>query len=182
MSPRVLRTLAIVLLIAANIGCDQVSKAIARKEISRGERIEVIGDNLVLTKVENTGAFLGMGSGLPQWLKNILLLGLPAVVMTGLFVYLLTKTTLSRTTIVALSFIVGGGIGNLYDRILYGQVTDFLFMDFEIFHTGIFNMADVSVMVGTGLILVESFFSKKPRKAPAAETPESPETPNTSEA
>ena len=177
MKPRALRILMIVLLIAANIGCDQVSKSMARERIDARERIEVIGNNLILTKVENTGAFLGMWSDLPVWLKNILLLGLPALVMVGLFVYLLRKHDLSRTTVVALTFIVGGGIGNLYDRILYGSVTDFLYMDFEIFHTGIFNMADVSVMVGTGLILVESFFGKKNKKAKTAEAAE-----NTSEA
>jgi len=175
MKPRALRILMIVLLIAANIGCDQVSKTMARKGIDDRERIEVIGNNLILTKVENTGAFLGMWSDLPVWLKNILLLGLPALVMIGLFVYLLKKADLSRTTVVALTFIVGGGIGNLYDRILYGSVTDFLYMDFEIFHTGIFNMADVSVMVGTGLILVESFFSKKNKKDKPAEPVESAE-------
>ena len=161
MSPKVLRSFMIVLLIAANIACDQVSKSVARKEISETDRIEVLGKNLMLMKVENEGAFLGLGKDLPVWLKNVLLLGLPAVVMLGLFFYLLIKNKLSRTTVVALTFIVGGGIGNLYDRILYGSVTDFLFMDFELFRTGIFNMADVSVMVGTGLILVESFFSKK---------------------
>ena len=172
MKPRALRTLMIVLLIVANIGCDQVSKAIARERIEKNERIEVIGDNLILTKVENKGAFLGMWADLPIWLKNILLLGLPALVMIGLFVYLLRKQDLSKTTVVALTFIVGGGIGNLYDRILYGSVTDFLYMDFEIFHTGIFNMADVSVMVGTALILLESFFSKKSKKTELSESSE----------
>ena len=161
MNPKVLRTLLIVLLITANIGCDQVSKAIARDKIEYHERIEVLGDYLVLTKVENTGAFLGLWSELPQWLKNILLLGLPALVMVALFVYLLRKQSMSRATLVALAFIVGGGVGNLYDRVRYGQVTDFLYMDFQLFHTGIFNMADVSVMAGTALILVESLFSKK---------------------
>lgn len=161
MNPKVLRSLLIVLLVSANIGCDQVSKAIARDKIEYRERIEVLGDYLVLTKVENTGAFLGLWSELPQLLKNILLLGLPALVMVGLFVYLLRKQGMSRATLVALTFIVGGGVGNLYDRVRYGQVTDFLYMDFQLFHTGIFNMADVSVMAGTGLILVESLFRKK---------------------
>ena len=169
MNPKVLRTLFIVLLIAANIGCDQVSKAIARDKIEYRERIEVLGDYLVFTKVENTGAFLGLWSELPQWLKNILLLGLPALVMVALFVYLLRKQGMSRATLVALTFIVGGGVGNLYDRVRYGQVTDFLYMDFQLFHTGIFNMADVSVMAGTALILIESLFSKKAMDAPTSQ-------------
>ena len=50
----------------------------------------------------------------------------------------------------------------MYDRILYGQVTDFFHIDFGgIFKTGIFNMADVSVMVGMGLILLASFLNRK---------------------
>ena len=62
---------------------------------------------------------------------------------------------------IALSFIVGGGIGNIYDRIVYGSVTDMVFIDLQFAHTGIFNLADVSVMIGTGIILIEQFLPKK---------------------
>lgn len=55
-----------------------------------------------------------------------------------------------------ISFVIGGGIGNLYDRVLYGSVTDFMHLKFGIFQTGIFNMADVSIMLGM-LIIVSSF-------------------------
>ena len=172
MKSRLIRSLLIVLLIGANIGCDQVSKTIARDEIEYRENIPVIGDNLILTKVENKGAFLGLGSELPDWQRTILLLILPAIVMVGLLVYLLIKTDISRPNLIGLSFIVGGGIGNLFDRIVYGSVTDFLHMDFEIFRTGIFNMADVSVMVGTGLIFVYSFKKQKPEVELAENTAE----------
>lgn len=173
MNARLLRTLSIILLIAANISCDQVSKSMAREQIEYGEQIEVAGKMLMLTKVENRGAFLGMGSDLPEWLKNILLLGLPGLVMIGIFVFLLIKSDLTKTTIAGLTFIVGGGIGNLYDRILYGEVTDFLHMDFGgVFRTGIFNMADVSVMVGTGLILLESFKKDKSKETAQADSAE----------
>lgn len=155
------RIILILAIIIVNIGCDQITKDMAREQIEYNERIEVIDDNLILTKVENTGAFLGMGSNLSPILKNILLLGLPAVVMIGLFVFLIIKKDLTKLAIVGLSFIVGGGIGNLYDRILYGSVTDMVHMDFGIFRTGIFNAADVSVMIGTGLILLEQFLTRK---------------------
>ena len=61
---------------------------------------------------------------------------------------------------IALSFIIGGGIGNIYDRILYNSVTDFMYFELGSFHTGIFNMADVSVVVGGFLILLNSILSK----------------------
>ncbi len=133
----------------------------ARDRIEYNETIEVIGKNLVLTKVENTGAFLGMGSSLSPILRKILLLFLPAAVMLALLVYLIRNKEITQISVVALSFIVGGGIGNIYDRIVYGSVTDMLYIDLEFAHTGIFNLADVSVMVGTGLILLEQFLPKK---------------------
>lgn len=155
------RIALILILIFANIGCDQITKKLARENLEYNTTEEVIGDYLILTKVENKGAFLGMGSELSPVLRTILLLVLPSLVMIGVFVYLLRTKDLNMISIWALSFIVGGGIGNLYDRILYGQVTDMLFIDLKFAHTGIFNMADVSVMVGTGLILLDQFTAKK---------------------
>ncbi|NVK83890.1 MAG: signal peptidase II [Cytophagia bacterium] len=158
------RIALILIIIFANIGCDQITKDLARKNIEYHETIQVIGDYLILTKVENPGAFLGMGSELSPVLRTILLLILPCIVMVAVGVYLIRNKQMSMINLWALSFIVGGGIGNLYDRILYGQVTDMIFMDFQFAHTGIFNMADVSVMVGTGLILLEQFLPKKKKE------------------
>lgn len=170
MKSNITRIITILAIIIVNIGCDQITKDMARKQIKEYERIEVIGDNLILTKVENSGAFLGMGSSLSPTLRKILLLILPAAVMIGLFVYLLKTKSLSLIAIVGLSFIVGGGLGNLYDRVLYGSVTDMVHIDLGgVFRTGIFNAADVSVMVGTGLILLEQFLTRK-KATPAAET------------
>jgi len=157
----------IIILIVVNIALDQVTKVLARKHIEYNETIEVIGDYLIFTKVENTGAFLGMGSELPPVFRVLLLLVLPSVVMIGLLVYLVRTKDLTNYSIWGLSFIVGGGLGNIFDRIVYGSVTDMLFLDFQFAHTGIFNVADMSVMVGTGLILLEQFVTKKEKPTTA---------------
>lgn len=154
----------IIILIVINMALDQVTKVLARKYIQYNEVIEVIGDYLIFTKVENTGAFLGMGSELSSALRVVLLLILPTAVMIGLLVYLLRTKDLSKYALWGMSFIVGGGLGNIFDRIVYGSVTDMLFLDFQFAHTGIFNVADMSVMVGTGLILLEQFTGKKKEK------------------
>lgn len=151
----------IIILIVVNIALDQVTKVLARKHIEYNETIEVIGEYLIFTKVENTGAFLGMGADLSPTLRILGLLVLPSLVMIGLLVYLFRTKDLTKTSLWGLSFIVGGGIGNIFDRIVYGSVTDMLFLDFQFAHTGIFNVADMSVMVGTGLILLEQFLAKK---------------------
>lgn len=149
-------------LILLNIACDQVSKKIVRDNVEPRSHTEIIGDYFILTNVENKGAFLGMGSDLNPIIKTIFLLILPIIVLVLVLRYVLTKHDIDNFSLVGLTFIVGGGIGNLYDRILYGEVTDFFHIDLGgIFKTGIFNMADVSVMVGMGCLIAASFISKK---------------------
>lgn len=166
---RIPRIALIFIIILANIAVDQVTKKMTRDRIEYNETIEVIGDYLILTKVENEGAFLGMGSSLSPTMRKVLLLILPAAVMIALLVYLIRNKEITHMSMIALSFIVGGGIGNIYDRIVYGSVTDMVFIDLQFAHTGIFNLADVSVMIGTGLILLEQFLPKKKEEASVAE-------------
>lgn len=145
---RLLRTLVILTILSSNIGCDQISKNFVRQRIGYNEQIGLINNYLTLTKIENTGAFLSLGHSLPRPIKILLLTILPMVVLGLALLYLLAKRSLSNITVVGICFIVGGGVGNIYDRLIYGSVTDFLHIDFVIFQTGIFNMADVSIMTG----------------------------------
>lgn len=162
---KISNTLRIVLifgLILMNIGCDQVSKSVARTHIDSTEKISVIGNYIVLVKTENKGAFLGFLSTMENpILKSIFLIILPVVVLFLILRTIIINTDLDNYMIFGLCCIIGGGIGNLYDRIVYRSVTDFMHIDLGgIFKTGIFNMADVSVMLGTGLILL-SFIKRK---------------------
>lgn len=154
--------IAILLIVICNVGCDQISKTIVRNEIGYYENIKVYINNITLTKVENTGAFLSVGSVLPEFLKFILLILLPAIVLlTGLY-FILSKAKLSKLTIVGAAFVIGGGMGNLYDRIMFGSVTDFLHIDFVIFQTGVFNFADVSIMIGMAMIVAAAYLNRRP--------------------
>src|SRR6187549_2450800 len=157
----IIRVVIILAILISNVSCDQISKNIVRQTIEYNEQIGFVHDYLTLTKVENTGAFLSLGNELPNALRIILLIALPVLVMTyGLF-FLFTKTNMSKSMLVGISFVLGGGIGNMYDRIIHGSVTDFLHIDFVIFQTGVFNMADVSIMTGLFFILIQSFFNKQ---------------------
>ncbi|QIP18038.1 signal peptidase II [Spirosoma aureum] len=154
---RSLRILLIVFTVLVNIGCDQVSKKVVRAKISYGESIRLLDNHFTVTKVENTGAFLSLGESLPPFLKQLLLLILPLIAISLGFAYLLVKFKTPRLFVIGACFVIGGGIGNMIDRMAYGSVTDFLHISFGIFQTGIFNMADVSVMLGAGFILLSSF-------------------------
>ncbi|MFD0939819.1 signal peptidase II [Pedobacter boryungensis] len=155
-----LRLILLLAIVALNIGCDQVSKSIVRQKIDYDENISIIKNHFILTKVENTGAFLSAGNNLPEAVRIILLSILPVLVLGyGLF-YLLNKNNLSREMQIGLCFLIGGGIGNVYDRIVFGSVTDFLHIDFGIFRTGIFNLADVSIMIGIAILFIQSLKKK----------------------
>jgi signal peptidase II len=157
---RVVRGVIIALLLFINISCDQISKVVVREAIGYNEIIP-LNDFITLTKVENQGAFLSAGDSMSRPLRIFILAILPSLVLiTGLW-YLFRKTELTRSMLAGLSFMIGGGIGNVYDRIAYGSVTDFLHIDFVWFETGIFNLADVSIMIGIGIILVSSFYQTR---------------------
>ncbi|MGB2116253.1 MAG: signal peptidase II [Flavobacteriaceae bacterium] len=156
------RSISVYLFILFNIVLDQISKFLVRKYVNPNDQIELIGDYFLMLNVENTGAFLGMGSDFNPILKQILLIAMPVLVLGYLIIYILKNTNLDLLSTFALAAIAGGGIANIYDRIRFGSVTDFLFIDLGgVFKTGIFNIADVSVSTGMIILLIMTFKSNK---------------------
>ena len=154
------RNILITIIVLLGIAFDQISKVWVRNNFESYIETSIVGDIFTLIKVENTGAFLGMGSELPETLRVILLIVLPVIVLVGITVYTYLEKSLDKTSIIGFSLIIGGGIGNIFDRIVYGSVTDFLYLNFDFFKTGIFNIADLSVTIGMILILISSFKKK----------------------
>ena len=157
---RLTRLLFIVLVLLCNFGCDQLSKQIVRKHVDDYEEITLVKGHLTLTKVENTGAFLSLGRTLPQQLKTVLLAGFPLVALVIAVLYLLFNENIGYVKVFGICFLVGGGLGNILDRLFYGSVTDFLHLRYGHLQTGIFNFADVSIVIGLLLILVSSYGRK----------------------
>lgn len=148
------RFVILLLLIIGNAGCDQFSKKLVREKVDAYAHIEVVRDRFMLTNVENTGAFLSLGAEWSGTWKNLVLTIIPAIVLSYMLFLVLFSRDLSVIMSIGLAFITGGGLGNIYDRIRYGSVTDFLHLDFHFFETGIFNLADLSITFGTVLVLV----------------------------
>ncbi len=159
------RNLFITLLIVFNIAIDQISKVWVRANFEYREVKSIIGDNFIMQYVENKGAFLGMGSDMNPTLKLIFLLILPALVLGYVIYYIIKTKELDRLSLIAFCCIIGGGIANVFDRIVYGQVTDFFFINLGgVFKTGIFNIADLSVTTGMIMLLLSGLFSKKKKE------------------
>jgi signal peptidase II len=150
----------ILLLILFNIGCDQLTKIVVREHIDYDEQISVIKNHFTILKVENAGAFLSSGESLPVPVKFVFLSLLPLFILGYALYFLMVKRNLNRLLMVGTSCIIGGGLGNLYDRLVFGSVTDFLHLDFIIFQTGVFNLADMSISLGVLLILISLYYKK----------------------
>ena len=148
-------------IVTLSIALDQLSKIWVRNNFENYIETSIIGNIFTLIKVENTGAFLGMGSELSEIPRILLLIILPVIVLISITTYTFLEKTLDKFSVIGFSLIIAGGTANIFDRIVYGSVTDFLYLNFgSIFKTGIFNIADLSVTTGMILILISSFKSR----------------------
>ena len=154
-----LMLLVVVLIISsANFAVDRISKNYAVDNIRGEGTIQVVGSYFILHYAENDGAFLGLGGGLPSPLKTFLLILLPVVLIGVSTIYTAFNPNLPRGQIVCLSSIIGGGAGNLFDRIFNdGIVIDFLNFGIGNFRTGILNVADLSVTFGAVIFIILQF-------------------------
>jgi len=155
-----IRNLLIIILLATNVGCDQISKCIVRQKLEYNNQTSLIPDFVTITKVENTGAFLSLGDHLPRIIYKILMIFVPLIVLGFALYYLLISNNLSNLLVLGLCLIIGGGLGNIIDRILYGSVTDFLHFNFGLFHTGIVNLADISITSGFVILFFNLFINR----------------------
>lgn len=160
--PRLLKFL-LLLLIALNVLVDQWSKEVVREQVAPQSYRELAGPGLILTRVENTGAFLGLGQRWNPLVKRIFLQGFPLLLMLFLMYRLLQHPGKDRLMALGLSCIIGGGLGNLWDRFYLESVTDFLQVRLGILKTGIFNAADVSVTLGLVLVMIAYARQRKPK-------------------
>ncbi len=134
-----------------------MSKVAARTFLSPAHPITVFGGALKLTLSQNAGAFLGAGSRLSPSLRFLLFtVGGAVIILVGLH-HLIFNKQLSNAAVIALSFVLGGALGNQLDRLFFhGSVTDFLFVSLGPLHTGIFNVADMAILFGAIYFLIDS--------------------------
>jgi signal peptidase II len=132
------------------ISCDQVTKDLAKNHLMNQEPASYFHDTFRLEYVENTGAALSLGAGLPQPYNFILLSLIPLLLLLTLFAYTIRKIReFNLIRLLAFALIFAGGIGNIIDRILHDRhVTDFMNLGIQNIRTGIFNVADICITAG----------------------------------
>jgi len=131
------------------VGCDQGTKSYASQVLPRGHMDSYLFDFFRIGYTENVGAFLGMGSNLSPELRFWFFSVVAGFMLFGVLAYLLFSKHQGLYSVVGLSLIFSGGISNLYDRIVNdGAVVDFLNVGVFSLRTGIFNIADMAILLG----------------------------------
>lgn len=143
----------IVVLVAVIVAFDQLTKFIVDRSMPLHHSIPIIEGFFSLTYVRNTGAAFGIFAGSAELFRRPFLI-LVSVVAIGFIVVMLKRLRDSEKWLVtALAFILGGAIGNLIDRVLYGEVIDFLDCFWGSYHWPAFNVADSFITVGVTITL-----------------------------
>ena len=167
---RITRLCLVVAVLTSCVGCDQITKQIERERLEGTPPRSFLADTVRLIYVENPGAFLGLGGQLPAPARWILLVVINAVVTAILAVVLLWHSEMSLVRAVACTLLMAGALGNLIDRVrLGGLVIDFMNLGLGPLRTGIFNVADVAIILGAVLLIL-------PRFAPHEPQPEQPQS------
>lgn len=147
------RPLLLLITILATVGCDRATKVLASQHLAGSPGRSYLADTVRLVYAENTGAFLSLGAGWPEWARRGLLGGVVAVSLVAI-AYVTWRHRGSRAMDVGLGLILAGGASNLFDRIAWGHVVDFMVLRAGPLQTGVFNVADMAIMAGVALVLV----------------------------
>jgi signal peptidase II len=139
---------------------DRWTKRLVAARIPMYHHIQIIPGFFRLTHTENTGAAFSLFADSPSHWKTALLIGFSVLAMIIVTVLLWKQSRPLSTTGIALSLILGGAIGNLWDRVASGRVVDFLLFYVKHYEWPVFNLADSSIVIGASLLVIEILFHK----------------------
>ncbi len=153
-------------IIAVSIGVDQWTKWIATETLKNTPTRTYWGDTFRLQWTTNEGAFLSLGASLPPQLRHWILTIAVGALLLGLVIYLLVHKELDTFQVGSYALIASGGLSNWIDRARFdGSVVDFMNLGIGWLRTGVFNIADVAIMVGIGLLFLHSWRADRQKSA-----------------
>jgi len=135
---------------------DQLTKYIIQTHVRLHTIITVLPGFFNITHVRNKGAAFGMLSNLPEFWRSAFFITITFAAVAAL-IALIVKTR-ERLPVYAFSLIAGGAVGNVIDRIRYGEVVDFIQWYVKDYYWPSFNVADSAISIGVGLLVIEMLF------------------------
>lgn len=158
----------IIVVLVGCVGCDQTTKSIAQFYLPSTEAWSFFGDSVRLQLTHNAGAFLGLGSSMPEFWRHAVFSVGGVAVLFGLLAYALLSKHLHPAGVFAIALYFAGGVSNVIDRWAYdGYVVDFINVGFGPVRTGIFNFADMFIMAGGAIFLISALHRKRVSNHPS---------------
>jgi signal peptidase II len=139
---------------------DRWTKRLVAAHIAMYTHIQVIPGFFRITHTENTGAAFSLFADSPSHWKTAMLISFSVVAMIVVSVLLWKQSRALTMTGIALSLILGGALGNLWDRVASGRVVDFLLFYVKTYQWPVFNLADSAIVVGASLLVLEIIFGQ----------------------
>lgn len=139
---------------------DKITKYIIKNSFSLGESRRIIGNFFRFTYIENTGIAFGLFSDWEHPLKMIMLL-LLSIVALYFIITIYIKSERKWFTQISFGLILGGAFGNIFDRVAFGRVVDFLDFGIKSYRWPFFNIADSAITIGVIILIVTTTFLKQ---------------------
>jgi signal peptidase II len=159
------RVLLFVVALLASAGCDHATKRLAREVLAESPGVSLVADTVRFELTFNPGGFLSLGAGLPAEVRSLFFLAAVPLGLLLVCVLLFRAGPLPVGSLIGLGLVAGGGLANWLDRLVHGGVvTDFVSLGLGGLRTGIFNVADVSVLAGVVVLLLASRATDPGRK------------------
>jgi len=146
---------------AAVFALDRLTKWIVESRVSFTDTYKVIPGFFDIVRSENRGVAFGVFNDSPSEWRTTLLVVLSLAAVVGISIMLRKARDMDPASVWALSLILGGAAGNLFDRILWGRVTDFLELYAGNYHWPTFNVADSAIVIASGLLVVDLLRPKR---------------------
>jgi signal peptidase II len=139
--------------VAATVGCDRVTKHVASVALAGGGVHSYLADTIRLEYVENTGGFLGLGADWPDAWRTTLFTIVTGVILSAMAV-VAARSRRHVWLLTGVCLVLAGGASNWIDRVVRGSVVDFMNVGIGPLRTGVFNVADMAIMLGAAVLLL----------------------------
>ena len=144
-------------ILAAIVVLDQITKALVRATLGVGESRTIIPGLLDLAHVQNTGAAFGLLNNVDFPYKQAVVVAMAAIALLAIAAYGAQLGFNDRLARTGLAMILGGAVGNLFDRAVVGHVVDFVDVYWRGVHFWAFNVADAAITIGAILVILDTF-------------------------
>jgi signal peptidase II len=162
---RLARLAFVLIILVTCVGCDQITKSIAKQSLNSDVPIHLLQGIVQLEYAENPGATLSMGADLPAGFRFAFFGLVTGLVLVAAIYIAVRVNSLGWLQLLGISCVAAGGLGNYLDRLFHGgSVRDFVSLGIGFLRTGIFNAADVAIMAG-GILFI--WISLRERGQPA---------------